>query len=88
MGLVLVDIFITEKRKDGGMLRGYRSSLENRIKNKKEHEMLVKKKTTTNKHNQHGDTQIINLQGSMHTIICKYAEMAAGEKMGVVDLGE
>lgn len=44
MGLVLVDIFITEKRKDGGMLRGYRSSLENRIKNKKEHEMLVKKK--------------------------------------------
>lgn len=44
MGLVLVDIFITEKRKDGGMLRGYRSSLENRIKTKKEHEMLVKKK--------------------------------------------
>lgn len=43
MGLVLVDIFITKKRKDGGMLRGYRSSLENRIKNKKEHEMLVKK---------------------------------------------
>lgn len=49
MGLVLVGIFITEKRKDGGMLRGYRSSLENRIKNKNEHEMLVGKKKT--KHN-------------------------------------
>lgn len=74
MGLVLVGIFITEKRKDGGMLRGYRSSLENRIKNKNEHEMLVGKKKNKAQHNQHGDTQIINLQGSMHRIICKYAE--------------
>lgn len=35
MGLVLVDIFITEKCKDGARLRGYRSSLEDRIKSKK-----------------------------------------------------